>query len=225
MIKSTDKKAVSSKELQPEEIITAFMQDTLEKSAYPVSEYLFCKTHGFDEAKFYSHFGNLNQVSEAVWLGFFKNTIDLLHKNTAYTKFETKEKLLTFYFTFFEVLNLNRSYALFALQKCNGSQNPIEKLKDLKPLRAAFKAYCYDLQQDADTKNTLVKKPVRLLTEGAWIQLFCILQFWVKDSSPGFEKTDMVIEKSVQTIFDIIDHTPLESAIDFGKFIWKEILQ
>ena len=44
----------------------------------------------------------------------------------------------------------------------------------------------------------------------------------MEDSSPRFEKTDMAIEKSVNTIFDLFDNTPLDSIVDFGKFLYKE---
>ena len=44
----------------------------------------------------------------------------------------------------------------------------------------------------------------------------------MEDSSPSFEKTDVVIEKSVRAIFDVFETTPLESVIDFGKFLWKD---
>ncbi|MFT6930871.1 MAG: hypothetical protein ACJAQ7_002366 [Sediminicola sp.] len=44
----------------------------------------------------------------------------------------------------------------------------------------------------------------------------------MNDSSPAFEKTDLAIEKSVTTIFDLFDNTPLESILDFGKFLYKE---
>ena len=44
----------------------------------------------------------------------------------------------------------------------------------------------------------------------------------MSDNSPGFEKTDVAIEKSVNAIFDIFETTPLESIIDFGKFLFKE---
>ncbi len=44
----------------------------------------------------------------------------------------------------------------------------------------------------------------------------------MEDSSPSFEKTDMAIEKSVQTVFELFDNTPLDSVIDFGKFLWNE---
>jgi hypothetical protein len=49
-----------------------------------------------------------------------------------------------------------------------------------------------------------------------------LLKFWMDDDSAGFEKTDMAIEKSVNTIFDVFDNTPLDAVFDFGKFLWKE---
>jgi len=42
------------------------------------------------------------------------------------------------------------------------------------------------------------------------------------DESAGFQKTDVAIEKSVNTVFDVFDNTPLENILDFGKFLWKE---
>ena len=42
------------------------------------------------------------------------------------------------------------------------------------------------------------------------------------DNSPNFEKTDVMIEKTVRVIFDVFETTPLESLVDFGKFLWKE---
>jgi len=32
----------------------------------------------------------------------------------------------------------------------------------------------------------------------------------------------MAIEKSVRTVFDLFDNTPIDSIVDFGKFLWKE---
>jgi len=42
------------------------------------------------------------------------------------------------------------------------------------------------------------------------------------DDSAGFEKTDVAIEKSIHTIFDVFENTPLDNIIDFGKFLFKE---
>ena len=36
------------------------------------------------------------------------------------------------------------------------------------------------------------------------------------------KKTDIAIEKSINTVFDVFDNTPLDNIIDFGKFLFKE---
>jgi hypothetical protein len=48
------------------------------------------------------------------------------------------------------------------------------------------------------------------------------MKFWLEDTSSSFEKTDIFIEKSVNTSFDLLDIKPLKSIIDFGKFLFKE---
>ena len=72
-------------------------------------------------------------------------------------------------------------------------------------------------------KNETIQKITKpLYAEGAWIQFLFLLKFWLDDTSKGFEKTDIMIEKSVKAVLDVLDTTPLESVIDLGKFIWKE---
>ena len=65
-----------------------------------------------------------------------------------------------------------------------------------------------------------ITKPI--FSEGAWIQFLFLLKFWMDDASVGFEKTDVLIEKSVNTVVDLLDTKPLESLFDLGKFLWKE---
>jgi hypothetical protein len=76
-----------------------------------------------------------------------------------------------------------------------------------------------NLEERSD-KLSRVTEPV--FSEGAWIQFLFILKFWMDDSSKGFEKTDVLIEKSVNTVVDLLDTKPLESLFDLGKFLWKE---
>ncbi|NNE76439.1 MAG: TetR/AcrR family transcriptional regulator, partial [Pricia sp.] len=122
---------------------------------------------------------------------------------------------------FFEMLTLNRSYVLFALQEHTGA---LKNMEQLKGLRKHIKAFATDLIEDgnADKNLKITKHNPRLFSEGAWLQFLFVLKFWMDDNSPGFEKTDIAIEKSITTIFDIFDNTPLENIIDFGKFLYKE---
>ena len=68
----------------------------------------------------------------------------------------------------------------------------------------------------------ILKQSVTVFSEGAWIQTLFLLKYWMDDNSAGFENTDIAIEKSVRAIFDVFDTQPLESVLDFGKFLWKE---
>ena len=129
--------------------------------------------------------------------------------------------MLTFFYAFFELLTLNRSYVLFALKE---EEPSLKNLSQLSGLRGGFLEYAGGLVADSNEDKTsrITRQSPRLYSEGAWLQMLFLLRFWMKDDSAGFEKTDMAIEKSVNTIFDIFDNTPLESVLDFGKFLFKE---
>ena len=52
--------------------------------------------------------------------------------------------------------------------------------------------------------------------------MLTVMKFWIDDTSPSFEKTDIFIEKTLNTSFDVLNIAPLKSVIDFGKFLLKE---
>ena len=71
-------------------------------------------------------------------------------------------------------------------------------------------------------QETLDKIQNTTLKETAWLQLSLTMKYWLKDTSPSFEKTDVFIEKSVNTSFDILNTKPIKSIIDLGKFLYKD---
>lgn len=204
-------------------IIESYMQHVLEHEVEPKSIYKFCKINNLKEEEFFAQFGSFETLKNAIWDSFFDKTLDLLKKNKAYGNYDNKEKMLSFFYTFFELLTLNRSYVLFVLPQ-NSSQ--LEDLKQLKSLRKKIKGFASELIEAGNAAKSakLIKQSPKIYAEGAWVQFLFLLRFWMNDSSPGFEKTDVAIEKSVTTIFDVFDNTPLESVIDFGKFLYKEVL-
>ena len=78
----------------------------------------------------------------------------------------------------------------------------------------------YEVKQE-----TLEKIQNKSLKESAWLQLMFTIKFWLDDTSPSFEKTDIFIEKAVNTSFDLIDTKTLKSIIDLGKFLYKQKMQ
>lgn len=202
-------------------IITKYMNFALEHDSYPKSVFKFCKESKIKEEEFYSFFGSLDSVNKRIWNTFFSTTIDAMNSNEEYDKLSSKDKMLTFFYTFFELLTLNRSYVLFALKY---HEMPLKNMGQLKGLRKHIKDFAKELIEiDNDDKMfRIAKNPVSVYSEGAWLQFLFLLKFWMDDESAGFEKTDIAIEKSVNTIFDLFDNTPLSSVLDFGKFLWKE---
>jgi len=221
---TTKTSKAKQKQIDDDVIISLYMQDVLETNEEPKNAFVFCKQHHIEESDFYSFFGSLDEVKKTIWVKFFENAVATIEKEPAFETYSDKNKLLTMYFTLFEILTLNRSYVLYSLKE---NKDGLKNLKNLSSFRNHFKDYIV---------NTIKSKPSALFSkaakvtelvyaEGAWLQFLFLLKFWIEDTSKGFEKTDVLIEKSVNTIVDLLDTQPLESLFDLGKFLWKEKMQ
>ena len=106
-----------------------------------------------------------------------------------------------------------------------GSQTKnLKKIDTLKQLKKSFCNYIDELDINILETNqeTLDKIQNKTLKESAWFQLVLTMKYWLEDTSPSFEKTDIFIEKAVNTSFDLMNITPLKSVLDLGKFLLKD---
>ena len=203
------------------DLISYYMEYTLEHNAAPKSVYIFAKKYNFQEEIFYKYFGNFDALEQTIFKTFFDNTIILLEKSDDYKSYESRNQLLSFYYSFFELLTANRSYVVHAL---DDNKNNLTKSKSLKALKHSFTKYVESLNIPLleIKQETLDKIQNTTLKETAWLQLSLTMKYWLKDTSPSFEKTDVFIEKSVNTSFDILNTKPIKSIIDLGKFLYKD---
>ncbi|MEL6810394.1 MAG: TetR family transcriptional regulator C-terminal domain-containing protein [Bacteroidota bacterium] len=215
------KKSTAKKPVSRESIISNYMNAVLETETQPRSVFKFCKEHKLKEEEFYHFFGSFEGLKREIWNSFFDHTLQLNLKAKEYDGYNNQEKMLTFFFTFFELLTANRSYVLFAL---NENKDLMKNMSQLSGLRHRVKEFASELIEEKNDEKQLriLKHPVSVFSEGAWLQTLFLMKYWMEDSSPSFDKTDAAIEKSVRAIFDVFETTPLESIIDFGKFLWKE---
>tara|TARA_B100000795_G_scaffold266202_1_gene249025 strand:+ start:830 stop:1486 length:657 start_codon:yes stop_codon:yes gene_type:complete len=209
------------KNITENDIISWFMEYVLNHNKQPSSVYSFAKDNNFEEGSFYKYFGSFEAVEKGVFKTFFNNTIILLNKSEDYDDFDARNKLLSFYYTFFENLTANRSYVVYVLA---ANKNELKSLRAFTELKKSFSEYIESLDiETIDLKEERLEKlQQRSIKESAWFQLLVTMNFWIDDTSSSFEKTDIFIEKSVKASFDLIDTTPLKSIIDFGKFLFKE---
>lgn len=207
-----------------DKIVSIYMNYRLENNDKPKSVYQFAKTNGFEETEFYSFFGTLESVEKEIFKMFLEKAKELIQKDPGYESYDMQSKMLSLYFTFFELLTANRSYVVMSLKE---HQNQLKNLMQLSSLRIGFKNYITEIM--TDEVRTQYEKfqniQEKAIQETAWIQFLLTMKFWLEDDSPAFEKTDIYIEKSVKATFELMNIAPLDSLIDFGKFIFKEKIQ
>lgn len=208
------------KNIKKNDLLTWYMDYVLEHNQKPKSVFSFAKENNFEEQEFYKYYGSFEAIENSIFSEFFNNAKSVLHKSEDFENYDPRNKLLSFYYTFFEVLTANRSYVVYAL----GDSKELKKLKILNHLRKDFLEFIEDLNiERLELKQeTLEKLQNKSIKESSWIHLLITMKFWLDDSSASFEKTDIFIEKSINAKFDLMDVKPLKSIIDFGKFILKE---
>ena len=197
------------------------MDDVTKNKKIPYSISAFVKAYNIEEDIFYGFYGSFKALEKEIFELFFTNTMKALTQDEGYNNFDARNKVISFYYTFFENLTANRAYVLIALKNDKKSLKPLKKLSKLKN---RFESYITSLEIDRIDFNqeAIENFQNKALKKTAWIQLLTILKFWLEDTSESFEKTDVFIEKSINTSFDLLDTKALKSMLDLGKFIFKE---
>ena len=209
------------KDINEENIINFYMEYVLINGKKPDSVYSFSKQYNFTEKDYYEFYGSFNLLEQSIFKVFYEKTLYLLEKNEDYQNYSVRDKILSFYYSFFELLTANRSYVVYAI----GSQT--NKLKNIDTLKLLKKSFCnyidkLDINILETNQETLDKIQNKTLKESAWFQLMLTMKYWLEDTSPSFERTDIFIEKAVTTSFDLMNITPLKSVLDLGKFLLKD---
>lgn len=188
----------------------------------PKNVYLFAKENSFEEAEFYHLFSGFEQIEKEIFNYFFIKSMELTSEINSSEDVTSKEKLLNVYYIFFENLTMNRSLVLSIL-----GPHPIRNIKILQELRETHRQFISTLDFKEWEMLEKAKQDIRRINEKTrqevlWLHLVSVIDFWKKDTSPDFEKTDIFIEKTIDTGFELIENEPLRKVFDLGKFIWKE---
>ncbi len=213
--------ATKKSELSKDKIVSMYMDYVLEHNEKPKSVFKFSKINNITEKEFYGFFGTIESIEKEIFNMFYEKTIALLHKDKNYETYDMRSKLLSFNFTFFELLTANRSYVLLSLKD---SGNQLKNMMQLSSLRNSFKEFVTEIiTEEIRTKQEQFQNfQEKAIQEALWFKLLLTMKFWMDDTSPALEKTDIYIEKSINTTFELFNLAPLDSLIDFGKFIFKE---
>jgi hypothetical protein len=210
--------------ISKDDLLTLYMDFVVEHQTKPIDVEDFCNLTNIDENVFHKHFKSLKKLEKTIFKELFNNSLEVLNESEEFLSFDKKNKLLSLYFTFFENLTLNREYILIVLKGC---KNKIKSFNTFSDLKKSFILFINNLEISESILpiDGLEKAQQKFVGETAWIQLFLTIKFWLDDSSESFEKTDILIEKSINTSFELLENNFLKNALDLSKFVYKEKFQ
>ena len=204
---------------QEEQIKKAYVEHVLENGTRPPSVYAFAKKLALTEEAFYGSYNSFDAIEKDVWKGFFDTTLAKAEGEEVYAQYSVREKLLSFYYTLVEVLKANRSFVI--LTQTRFDPRAAATSRHLVAFKHAFLTYTRELLAEGTESREVVPRPFLSdrYPDGLWVQLMFVLNFWIRDDSKGFEKTDVAIEKAVNTSFELIGRLPVDAVADFVKFL------
>lgn len=200
-----------------EKIVSAYTEYVLINGHNPSTVFGFAKQLDLNEADFYSHFSSFDSIDEQIWHDAAAKTIQTLKGSEEFKSYNSREKILALFYTLIEVLNAQRSYFVYSLQKEKRMFKDKEGIK--KPILDFAKEIVDEGIQSQEFENR--KYISEKYHQAIWMNLNFIISFWQTDDSKGFEKTDAAIEKSVSLMIELMGKSALDSFLDLGKFLFQ----
>ena len=203
-----------------ESIQTAYIDFVLTEGHQPKSVYVFAKQHEMSEEEFYRFFTSFDAIEQHIWTNFAAKTIAEIKTQEVWTQYSTREKALSFFYSFFELLKNSRSFVVYSIKKQpKNFSTPII----FKGIKDVFEGFCNNLILEGIESNELSDRKffTNRYKDALWVQLVFVLNFWISDTSAGFEKTDEAIEKGVNVTFDLFQRSPIDNLFEYGKFLAK----
>lgn len=196
----------------------AYRDFVLSEGKNPASVYQLGKLAGFSEADFYQYFSSLSQLESEIWTQHLSETIEAIEKNPEFASFGGREKLLLFFFTLVQQLKKDRSFVSWSAANW---ARPAKHSSARNAVAEKAKGFFSSVLSEANSTGE-IKDRMKLSNHYADALLFAfwfILDFWIKDESRDFEDTDALIEKTIGLSVDLLGESPLEKALDLGRFL------
>ena len=201
-----------------ESIQNAYIDFVLTEGMQPKSVYVFAKQNEMTEAEFYQFFGSFEAVEQNIWADFARKTLTEIRAQEVWTGYTAREKALSFFYAFFELLKGSRSFAVYTINKQpRGFTTP----RVFEQLKAIYENFADEILKEGIETSELNDRKFfgKRYKDALWIQFVFVLNFWVHDNSTGFEKTDEAIEKGVNVTFDLFQRSPIDNLFEYGKFL------
>lgn len=195
----------------------AYIETVLRTGRRPASVHAFMQDQGQAEAVFYEAFTSFAHLERSLMTALFQKAVDTLRAAPEYAEYGTREKLLALFFTWTEVMLTQRSLVLFIHERQPAG---LTGQGSLRQVAEAFRETAGEILREGRNTGEVADRWVvsRWYRDACWVQARLIFRFWLADQSPAFERTDAIIEKSVNFLMDLIQPNALDSGVDLLRF-------
>ena len=184
---------------------------------------------------------SFEKLEAEIFAEIWKNTQNQLSNDAMFYQYNGREKLLSLYYTWFELLKHYKDFILFLEKQGNFWIETLDYLSFgkfsakylVQPIFNSFPPYIKEMQIPfkrftQNILNNAVGEEVAnrfwlnsRYADVLWLMTLFLFRFWLKDESKENEKTDAAIEKALNWFFDVIKPNAWDSGFDFAKFVWQ----
>ena len=126
-----------------QKILELYSNYVLRNNKKPLNVFTFCEDHEISETDFYFYYANFEKLESDYLRFFMEETLRLIAEEENYHQQNAKHKMLSFYYTFFEQLTMNRSLVIYLLES---DKNNLQSVKKLLPLKRDFQLFIRSLE-------------------------------------------------------------------------------
>lgn len=195
-------------------ITELYKQLTVEGKVRHLSVYGFCKLLDISEADFYQHFASLDAVGRKIWASYAESVIQALKGSESYASYGARERILAYFFTFFEQAVKDRSfigktYTNFSL---------------LRTYQRRFRAHMMEVIQEGVISDEIKSRHLEsLYLDVLWGVHWGLIRYWLSDESPGFENTEKAIETYLRVPLELMGQNIFDSAFEALRFTLSQL--
>lgn len=175
-----------------------------------INSYTVSKKVGISEKEFFEHFTSVDDIGRHIWKGLGDSVIEALSGSENFNSFPPRQKILSYFFTFFEDAINERTFI----------EHTIGESALLSQYKERFKTFIGDIVQEGiaveDIKERLSLS--NYYPDLLWELHLRLIRFWLKDSSEHFVETEKAIEIYSKVPLELMGPNLLDSIFQTVKF-------
>jgi hypothetical protein len=180
-----------------------------------INSFTLSKKVGISEKEFFEQFSSVEEVGRYIWLSLGENVIETLNGSESFNSFPPRQKILSYFFTFFEDAVNERTFI----------SRTIDDSNLLTAYKERFKTFVGDLVQEGiaveDIKERLSLS--NYYPNVLWELHVRLIRFWLKDSSEHFTETEKAVEIYSKVPLELMGPNLLDSVFQTLKFDFSRL--